>query len=372
MAKTSIGIGDEFEVAVLRVAHGGHMIAHHGGRVVFVRHALPGERVRVRVTDVNRRIVRADAIEVLVPAAERVDPPCRWSGAGGCGGCDFQHVEVSAQRALKSEVLTTSLSRFAGLGDADLADLDTTVHELPGHPDGLRWRSRVSWARGSDGAHGLRRHRSHDIVPVDHCLLAEEGRDAPQDPLPLIRDEQVRGRSWHLAGDAFWQVHPELPEALVATVLAFGAPETGETWWDLFAGAGLFTAFLGEAVGPTGEVVAVEASGGAVACGRQALADLGCVRVVESDVARWLDAQDHAAPEGVVLDPPRTGAGRDLMTELCAAEIPRLVYVACDPVALARDVGVARGLGYHLTRVRSFDAFPMTHHLETVALLTRT
>lgn len=366
-----IAFGDEFEVDVLRVAHGGHMVAHHGGRTVFVRHALPGERVRVRVTDVNRRIVRADAIEVLTPSVARVDPPCRWSGPGGCGGCDFQHVEVAAQRALKSEVLVTSLMRFAGLAESDLAELDTDVHELPGHPDGLRWRSRVAWARGADGAVGLRRHHSHGIIPVDRCLLVQEGLDTPDDVPARARTERVRGRSWEVPGDAFWQVHPGLPDALVSAVLEFGAPSTGETWWDLYSGAGLFTAFVAEAVGPTGQVVAVEGSRSAVAAARQALSDLTCVRLVESDVSRWLAGGDHAAPDGIVLDPPRTGAGRELMTDLCQAEIPRLVYVACDPVALSRDVGIATQLGYRLSGLRAFDAFPMTHHLETVALLTR-
>ncbi len=368
---SSIVTGDEFEVDVLRVAHGGHMIAHHDGRTVFVRHALPGERVIVRVTDVTRRIVRADAIEVLQWAPERVDPPCSWSGPGGCGGCDFQHVETSAQHALKSEVLATSLQRFGGLEGPELEALDLTVHELPGHSDGLRWRSRVTWARDPGGVVGLRRHHSHDIVPVDHCLLAREDRDAPGVDLPQGRTEHVRGRSWAVQEDTFWQVHPHLPEALVAAVLDFGAVAPGETWWDLYAGAGLFAAFIGEAVGPTGDVVAVEAVHSAVVCGLTALADLDRVRFDESDVPRWLGEGDHEAPDGVVLDPPRTGAGRELMAILCEAEIPRIVYVACDPVALARDVAVARALGYRLARVRAFDAFPMTHHLETVALLTR-
>ena len=366
-----IASGDEFEVDVLRVAHGGHMIGHHGGRTVFVRHALPGERVRVRVTDVNRRIVRADAIEIMAPSSARVDPPCRWSGPGGCGGCDLQHVEVATQRELKSEVLVTSLMRFAGLAESDLAGLDTHVHELPGHPDGLRWRSRVAWARETDGTVGLRRHHSHGIVPVDQCLLVEEGLDTPDDVPPRARTETVRDRSWEVPGDTFWQVHPGLPDALVSAVLEFGAPSTGETWWDLYSGAGLFTAFVAEAVGPTGQVVAVEGSRSAVAAARQALADLACVRLIESDVSRWLAGGDHAAPDGIVLDPPRTGAGRGLMTDLCEAEIPRLVYVACDPVALSRDVGIATHLGYRLAGLRAFDAFPMTHHLETVALLTR-
>ncbi len=367
---TPIEVGDEFEVTALRVAHGGHMIGHEGGRVVFIRHALPGERVRVRVTDVNRRIMRADAIEIITPAADRVEAPCRWSGPGGCGGCDFQHVEVAAQRRLKSEVLRTSLQRFAGLDDDAIAALDTEVRELPGHPDGLRWRTRVSWAR-RHGIQGLRRHRSHDVVAMDRCLLAEEGHDTPGSAPTEVREVSSGPRTWQLTDDAFWQVHPELPGALVRAVMEFGAPTMGEQWWDLFAGVGLFASCLGEVVGPSGGVVAVEGSSAAVRCGRDALGDLPQVHFVESDVARWLASEDLAAPDGVVLDPPRTGAGAALMRELCEAEIPRLVYVACDPVALARDVGVAQERGYRLERLRAFDAFPMTHHLETVALLTR-
>ena len=364
-------VGDEFEVDVLRIAHGGHMIAHHAGRTLFVRHALPGERVRVRVTDVNRRIVRADAIEVRTPSAARVHAPCPLTGPGGCGGCDFQHVDLPAQRDLKSDVLASSLHRFAGMWAPDIQGLDLQVHELPGHPDGLGWRSRVVWTTLPDGTVGLRRHRSHDVVPVDRCLLGHAGIDTPRDMPPARSVERVRGRTWELTRSTFWQVHPGLPEALVEAVMEFGEPAAGETWWDLYAGAGLFAAFLGEAVGDKGRVVAVEASRDAASCGRAALSDLSCVRVVESDVPHWLSSEDHSAPDGVVLDPPRTGAGRQLMADLCTAEIPRIVYVACDPVALARDVGVARELGYRLTRLRSFDAFPMTHHFETVALLTR-
>ncbi len=369
--QASVRVGDEFEMDVLRVAHGGHMIGHHGGRTVFVRHALPGERVRVIVTDVNRRIVRADAITVLQPAEDRVPAPCRWSGPGGCGGCDFQHVSLPAQRRLKSSVLRESLARFGGMTEEEISSLDVDVLELPGHPDGLRWRSRIGWARGADGVIGLRRHRSHEIVPVEHCLLAESDRDTPSTSGMGSSTVTVRDRTWTVGRDAFWQVHPELPEALVSAVLEFGAPAPGETWWDLYAGAGLLGAFVAGAVGPTGRVLAVEESAAAVAAGRQALADMSGLQFIASDVEAWLSAEDLSAPDGVVLDPPRTGAGPALMAALCEAEIPRLVYVACDPVALARDVGVARGLGYRLDRLRAVDAFPMTHHFETVALLTR-
>lgn len=367
-----VSVGDECELTITAVAHGGHVIGHHGGRTYFVRHALPGERVRARVTEVNRRIVRADAVEVLDSSPDRVSPPCGWSGPGGCGGCDFQHASVASQRAMKSEVLTTSLMRFGGLDEAAVKSLDSEVHELPGHPDGLRWRTRMRWATDSDGRRGLRRHRSHEVVPVDRCLLAAPGIDAPDD-LPRRGNElvHVREREWSLDAGSFWQVHDQLPEALVSAVLEFGRPEPGETWWDLFAGAGLFAAFLGQEVGSEGEVVAVETAASAVAAGECALGDLSMVRFVNADVPDWLEHGDLAAPDGLVLDPPRQGAGERLMAELCDAEIPRMVYVACDPVALARDVRVAREHGYRLERLRALDAFPMTHHFETVALITR-
>ncbi|HAN71314.1 MAG TPA: hypothetical protein DCQ36_06955 [Actinobacteria bacterium] len=361
--------GEELCVTTTVIAHGGHVIAHAEGRTLLVRHALPGETVRVKVTDVSRRVVRADAVEVLEPAEGRVEPPCRWSGPGGCGGCDFQHVELSLQRRLKSEVLTDALMRFGGISAEEAAGLSPEVKELEGFPEGLRWMRRVRWARDKDGAVGLRRHRSHDVIEVDHCLLAREDIDHPGAVRAGHDHHVVRDREWRVGG--FWQVHATLPEALVAAVLDLGRPQPGERWWDLFAGAGLFAAFLAEAVGTHGSVVAVESSGDSVRSGRRSLGDLPQVRFQEAAVAEWIVADDHEAPDGMVIDPPRSGAGEALMAELTQAGIPRMVYVACDPVALGRDVRVARSHGYALTAIRAFDAFPMTHHFETVALLER-
>lgn len=364
--------GDVFVVDAGVIAHGGHVIAHHAGRTLLVRHAIPGERVRVRVTEASRRVVRADAVEVLEPSPARVAPPCRFSGPGGCGGCDFQHVALDEQRLLKEEVLRSSLVRFGGLEIRDLDGLDTRVHALPGRADGLRWMTRVGWAEDSSGIRGLRRHRSHDIVAVDHCLLALPDIDSPSPrpdpPDPVGIERRVRHRTWRVSG--FWQVHPELPEALVSSVLGAGSPAPGERWWDLYSGAGLFAAFLGEAVGPEGEVLAVESSAASVASGRAALADLPQVRWHHADVRRWIEEGDHAAPDGVVLDPPRSGAGLAVVDALTSAGIPSLVYVACDPVALSRDLRIARENGYVVQSIKALDAFPMTHHFETVAHLT--
>ena len=221
-ARADLSVGDERIVDIGPIAHGGHFIAHSDGRTLFVRHAITGERVRVRVTDVNRKMVRADAIEVIDAAPDRVPAPCPWAHADGCGGCDFQHIAVPAQRRLKQEVLTDALRRFGRLGDDDLARLDLTVHELPGHPDGLHWRTRMTWATDAEGHVGLRRYRRHDVIPVDRCLIAAEGVDVPGDAPTGKVTHEVRDRTWRMERGDFWQVHDALPEALVDTVLEFG------------------------------------------------------------------------------------------------------------------------------------------------------
>ena len=365
-----LSVDDERVVVIGPVAHGGHFIAHSDGRTLFVRHALPGETVRVRVTEVASRIVRGDAVEVLEPSPDRVAPPCRWSGPGGCGGCDFQHVALTVQRQLKTQVLRESLQRF-GHVVADDPVLSVEVEELPGAPDGLRWRSRMTWAQAPDGTRGLHPHRSHDVIGVDDCPIAELNVAHPDDPIPGRVQRTVRDRSWRLAGGEFWQVHSALPEALVDAVLTLGHPSHGETWWDLYAGAGLFSAFLGEAVGADGAVEAVESSGEALRSARRAMHDLAIIHLHEANVAAWLAITDSPSPHGVVLDPPRAGAGAKVVDAIVGRGPAAVVYVACDPVALSRDVALFAQQGYRLEELQSFDAFPMTHHFETVALLRR-
>lgn len=337
----SLQVGDECVVDIGPIAHGGHHIAHTDGATVFVRHAITGERARVRITSASRKIVRADAVEILEPSQNRVPPPCRYAHPDGCGGCDFQHVGLPAQREMKATVIHDALKRFAGL------DLDVTVEELPGHPDGLHWRTRMQWAWTPDGQRGLRKHHSHDVVVVDECLIAA----------PTLA----------VATGVFSQVHPELADALVERVLEAGQPELGETWWDLYAGAGLFAAALGS----VSRVVAVESHPDATRAARRALHAMPQVAIVEADVEHWLAAAEGPRPDGIVLDPPRSGAGRKVVESLLRVGAPTIVYVACDPVALARDLAWLRAGGYRVESVVAYDGFPMTHHVECVAHLTR-
>ncbi|GAA4553563.1 class I SAM-dependent RNA methyltransferase [Pseudonocardia xishanensis] len=370
------------EVEAGAVAHGGHCVARHEGRVLFVRHALPGETVRAVVTDdQGGSFCLADAISVLVASPDRVEAPCPWARAGGCGGCDFQHVSPEAQRALKTTVLREQLSRLGGV------ESEVSVEELPG--GALGWRQRIRLAVDDEGRAGLRAHHSHEVVPIADCLLAPSGMlpdllerswpagshvevavDATGERRIGTRSRQrAAGREWDLSPGAFWQVHPHLADALVGVVREWAAAPSGGTAWDLYGGVGLFAAVLGEQVGPTGSVAVVESSPAAVADGKRALADLPQVWFREGRVEQVVKGLPD--PSVVVADPPRKGLQKQMVAAICDRAPERVVYVACDPASLGRDVTLFAARGYGLAEVRSFDAFPMTHHMESVALFTR-
>ncbi|MCD4534895.1 methyltransferase [Nocardioides sp. cx-169] len=351
-------VGERFEAEVGPVAHGGHCIVRlpePESRVVFVRHALPGERVVLEITEGTEgdRFWRGDAVEVLEPSADRVVPPCRFAGPGLCGGCDFQHVALERQRALKADVVREQLARLAKL------DVEVTVEAVPGDDDGLHWRTRQRYVPLPGGARGMRKHRSHEVVEIDECLI-----EAPTRPSYVVGPH-----SFEVADDGFWQVHPGAPAVLVETVLDALRPAPGEHALDLYAGVGLFARFLLDAVGESGRVVAVE--------GDERASELSMSNCpgIEATSGRVDHVLSEAYPEHfdvVVLDPPREGAKRAVV-EAVVARSPRAVaYVACDPAALARDVAIFAEHGYELIRLRAFDLFPMTHHVECVALLTKT
>lgn len=395
-------VGAEWVVEVGPVAHGGHCVARHEGQVVFVRHTLPGERVRVRVTEgrVGDRFVRGDAVEVLEASPHRVVAPCPYAVPGGCGGCDFQHVELGHQRELKAAVVREQLQRLAGL------EVPLEVRPVPGDRDGLRWRTRVEFAVDAEGRAGLRPHRSRAVLPLADCLIATEGviasgvldtqwqgvtavdvidAEHPDEPVlvPLTGDEGtgglvgelVRDGAWEgeyvVAARGFWQVHPGAASTFLSRVCALLEPHPGDRVLDLYAGSGLFTRRLGELVEPGGFVLGVEGDRLAVDNGIRNTEDLENVEWRANRVdreVRSLVSQGITA-DLVVLDPPRTGAGKDVVRAVAAMQPRRVVYVACDPAALARDLRIAAGEGYALASLEAYDAFPMTHHVECIAVL---
>ena len=411
------GVEDRVTVEIDTIAHGGHCVARHEGRVIFVRHAIPGEQVEVVVTGQGPkgRYLQADAVRIIRPSPDRVEAPCAYSS--DCGGCDFQHVRIGRQRELKAEVLREQLTRLGGIESIAGESLTDAVQvvAVPGDSEGLNWRTRVRYAIDDAGRVGFRRHHSHTVVPIDVCALASEeltsigvqqhqwpqtrdviavaansgdrvvipepthvgtpARSLPVDvAVPGLRGrgwvrELAGGREWRVAADGFWQVHPGAADALVTYVREILQPQDGEHLLDLYSGVGLFAGLLAPDLGPTGKVDAVEVSITACSDARRNLHDVQTVRIHQSAVDTWLSSKQQTEVDIVVLDPPRGGAGRRVIESIVDLAPRAVAYVACDPAALGRDIGYVRALGWHVASVRGFDLFPMTHHMEAVALM---
>ncbi|WP_238846730.1 class I SAM-dependent RNA methyltransferase [Nocardia arthritidis] len=547
-------LGAAFEVRVGPPGHGGFCVARHDGRVVFVRHALPGELVRVLVTeDRGGSFCRADAIEILEAAAERVPATCPVSGPGGAGCCDFAHATPAAQRGLKAAVVAEQLRRLAGI------EREVVVEPITGAGDAVGgWRTRVRLVVDDAGRAGVHRYRSTDILPDLRCpqpvpgmldgiadrtwtpgadlVLALDGdgvrhvvelapaaanssetlaaqrnrndrpgnqreprrkRDRPASAEPpehrgrgndglsgapgpgsvessrpddddtgndrwangspwdlpgasgrrgrggderrgrgddrssgdgsrrrgrraddssnpaaggkpwraadsvgrsgderrrsaaarraathAARDEwvvigtgraveYVAGRRWELSATGFWQAHRGAAQCYSDVVAEWSGLRPGDVAWDLYSGAGVFAARMAEIVGPTGAVRAVESARPAVADGHAALRDLPWLDLRAQRVERWVREQSGATPDVVVLDPPRAGAGKDVIAAVTDGAPRRIIHIGCDPASFARDLHLYLTAGYHLTELRAFDAFPATHHVECIALLER-
>lgn len=389
--------GQELELTTGPAANGGSCVARHDNRVVFVRYALPGERVRARVTAEKGSYWHADAVEVLDASADRVPSLCPIAGVDGAGCCDLAFAEPAAARVLKGAVVANQLAR---LGDYPWEG----VAEPVGSGDPLGWRTRVRLAVGSDGRPGFHRYHSEELVTDLRCGQLPDGmleslagrRLRPGDQIHVVvdddgrrhvvatakgrRDVVVEGqrecvqrvgeREWRLPATAFWQSHRDAPATYSATVRAWADGVDGGQAWDLYGGAGLFAAALADAVGQRGLVLTVDTSRPAAAAAGSALADLSQVHVVSESVRRFLAARNDRA-DVAVLDPPRAGAGREVIDLLAQTGVPRVVHIGCEAAAFARDIGLYQRAGYRVETVRVFDAFPLTHHVECFALLSR-
>lgn len=419
--------GVEVEVDIGPVAHGGHCVARHDGRVIFVRLGLPGERAVVRITEAKKgSFCRGEVISVLRADPRRIDAPCSHFHPGGCGGCDFQHADADLQRELKAAVVAEQLRRLAGI------DWPVEVESLPG--GGFGWRTRVRWAldgQGRIGPRGVRSHRVEGVNTEQPCLIAapelttlagvidvptgvrgpvtprsraverrrpggrggRRGDAAQEVSLPEVTlcrsaagsttatwvglpsaviTERAVGREFDVAADGFWQPHVNAADVLAEAVRQSldGFELRGGTGWDLYGGVGLFAEVLCRLVGPEGSVISVESDERAsrLAVANLALHPQAIVRTGRvEDVLVGLGSTANV----ILLDPPRTGAGPALCQAMADRSPQVIVYVACDPAALARDTAALATAGYRLDALRAFDAFPQTQHIECVARFVR-
>lgn len=412
-AEPQLTAGDEVELMCEHIAHGGVSIARHEGRVVFVTGSLPGEHVRVRISQVKRSFARADAIGIVRAAPERV--PHIWPEASierdpalRPGGAELGHIQLPAQRELKAQVLHDALTRFAGV------TAHAPVEPVPGDDErrGTRWRTRVRLHISAEGTVGPVAARSRRVIPVRSLPLAHasieqlaplDGQDpdrpgsrlrgpgrieliVPRGPGAGMRitrrgaparepgtvTELVHDRPFQVDEDGFWQVHEGAAATLFDAVRKMIDPaqlDPAAQHLDLYGGVGLLAAAIGEAAGPAARIRTVEAFEPATRHARVNLAEWRGAEAITARVEDYLRETRHDAARGgvIVLDPPRAGAGREVVTALSRLAPAQIVYVACDPVALARDTGFLRELGWRLDALRAFDLFPNTHHLEAVA-----
>jgi tRNA/tmRNA/rRNA uracil-C5-methylase (TrmA/RlmC/RlmD family) len=391
--RASLEVGQRIRVTIEKVAHGGHFIARHESAVIFVRHAIPEEVCEIEITSVGSSFSRADVIEVISASPDRVSAPCRYAHRTGCGGCDFQHISPTRQRLLKADVIKEQFSRIAKV------DIEISVEEVGAS---LGWRTRCTAVTTNSGELGFYQARSHRVVPVDDCRilvpemgyseLARQGAKGDQrieisisssgertiaranvrdeSPLqvsegPEIAHYSVGELSFEVSQKSFWQSHKDAPKTLTDSVLQYAEVQEGDCVLDLYGGVGLFAASMYSQIGETGSIDIVEGSKSATADASRNFAGKENVRIHTGDVARVITRFTSA--DVIVLDPPREGAGKEVIAH-CAQLNPRaIVYVACDPAALARDSAYLRESGYEMEKMRAFDLFPMTHHIESVA-----
>ncbi len=393
--RSRLTVGEHISVEIEKIAHGGHAIARHNGAVIFIRHAIPGEKCTVEITSVGATFNRADVVSVESTSPDRVVAPCKYSHRNGCGGCDFQHISLARQRALKSEVITEQFSRIAKM------DINIEVQEVA---QPLGWRTRCTMHTSKNGKLGFLKARSHDVVEVEECLVLSShinlgqltkqqfpvgstleisSSQANERTVVLKNEEgaytllegpesqsvQIAGHSMQVHHQSFWQSHQAAPEILTRTVRDLAGVKSGDAVLDLYGGVGLFTAALCEDVGQQGSITLVEASKSATGDAAKNFANFPHVKIVHSDVAKALPRISRA--DVIVLDPPREGADKKVIAELIRLQPRCIVYVSCDPASLARDSRALHDAGYPLQDLRAFDLFPMTHHIECVALFTQ-
>lgn len=423
------GVLGELELRPDRFANGGEAVARHDGRVIFIRGAIPAETVRVRITDTRRDAFwRAEVTEVLDPSPYRRTPGCA-AAAAGAGCCDLTHIDPAHARDLKSRALVDVLGRIGGI-----TDVDAPVRALNTPEGGRGWRIRARYGVDGQGRAGMTtaggvdvlggiacaapaaqiweavggtRYRPGadvaavldadgnphvtEIAPADlatagaftaggggrrRAQRVRRGREGPRRGDVVVGAEvapqQVGSRTWQIPVTGFWQAHRDAPAAYSAAVTELVerfAPAAPAVCWDLYGGAGVFAAALRDGPAADAQIHIAESSAAALDAARPVFAGDAGVQTHRGEVAALIG--DLPSPEVVVLDPPRTGAGSAVIDRISAAQPTTVVHIGCDAGRFARDLALFVGHGFQVQEIRAYDAFPATHHVEAIAVLTR-
>lgn len=380
-----MNIGDRVSVEIGPIAHGGHCVARHEGQVIFVRHAIPGERVLVEITEKTSKFLRGNAVEILESSPYRVQPLCTYARWDGCGGCDFQHIKLEYQRELKTQIIKEQFQRIAK------KEISCPIEAVE-PADGLHWRTRMDFTVSENRKLALFKARSHDVIEIDSCAIADSRMNISEinsQKLPRgskvdvaisrsgkqsiaienrenfeLIDEGI-DQILSISPQSFWQSHISAPRTLIDAVANFSDIQAGDHVFDLYGGVGLFTSDAVKRVGVAGRVTLIELDGQAITDAHRNFAEYETVEIVENSVDRAL--KKYVRADVIILDPPRSGAGKNVVEQIVKLTPRVITYVSCDPASLARDCAYFEERGYRMAAIRAFDLFPMTQHMECVA-----
>lgn len=409
MAAVALQVGDAITVEITRMAHGGSGIGTApDGRVVFVAGGVPGDSLTASITKMKKRWIHAQLTEVIAPSNYRVPATCPAAQAGA-GCCDYSHIDTSTQLRLKREVLVGQLQTLAQRSGAlENFDLMNALGSLSLQPH-QGWRTRVRLGVDNTGRAGIRRARSHEIMHDSTCTQPLAGlmdgivatrftpgsevivvcdTDGERHIIETMPDSQTRraetlarvvegsgtvteragGKKFRFPATAFWQAHKNAPDTYASIIADWGKMNyTRAAAWDLYGGVGAFAPSIAAATG--GGVVHTVDSSPAATTQQTTTNHSSRVEAHFGRVEEWVDRLP--APGLVVLDPPRLGAGERTVAAIAAANPERVIHIGCDPSTFSRDLGAWGAAGFRVNRLVLVDAFPNTHHFETIAQLSR-
>lgn len=414
-------VSDLLTVKLEKLTYGGDALGRlpalqtgSGGRVVFVRFALPGETVRVRVLEEKRNHIRAELIDVLEPSPERIVPKCIHYGV--CGGCHYQHISYQSQLKEKTQILRDQLVRIGKIENPPVQTIIPSLQEW-------NYRNHVQFHLTQEGKLGYIDAIGRNVIPIRECHLPEGPlneiwpslefapglnlkrislrlgahealmlvleSDSPvtpeldletdlsvvhltrEDVIVMAGDEftlvAINDRPFRVSPASFFQVNTKVAAKLVEHLLANLLVMPDETLLDIYCGVGLFSAFFAPRVR---HLIGIESSPSACddfEVNLDEFSNVELYKALAEDVLPMLDVY----PDAVIVDPPRTGLDKRVLQALLDRGPQKIAYVSCDPSTLGRDAGRFIAGGYRLVQVTPFDLFPQTYHIESISIFEK-
>ena len=385
-------IGEILTLDIGNIANGGHFVARHDNQIIFVRHAISGETAKVKITAINSKFAFGDAVEILQPSKDRISPHCKYSHPEGCGGCDFQHINYSVQSDLKKEVLKDQFKR--------ITKIDILPEIITANPsNGLLWRSRLNLAISENKKVGLRAHKSNNVIEIDECLIAlkeinksnifsanwdsKENLNISCSSTNQINisqfnksiigpdklTENVDKNEYTISPKSFWQSHINAPSLLIQQVIKDADIQQDQIVCDLYGGVGLFTLPISKLIGKNGQIHLIEMNDTCIEDANIMFEHIDNIYIHHGTVEQKLGSVKKI--DTIILDPPRNGVSKQVINQMIEKKPNTIIYVSCNPSTLARDSKILLDNKYSLSNIVGLDLFPMTHHLESVALFKK-